>query len=94
MSALTNEVYDFCPDIIGQHFSGFGEMADSLEDDGEPLSATMRELLEGVSWDDEEAGGVELFEALTATRPCHPVVVGLNLVHPSTTPSIGLLAVA
>lgn len=59
---LANEVYDFCPDIIGQHFACFGDLADSLEDEGEPQSAAMRELLEGVSWDDDEAAGLELLQ--------------------------------
>lgn len=62
LGAFAEEVYNFCPDIIDQHFACFADMADATEDEETPVPDAMRELLEGVDWDDDETAGLEILK--------------------------------
>lgn len=62
--ALADEVYQFCPDTVDQHFGCFEEMLDGFEDTGKELDPRILELVEGVSFDDDDYGVVLLARAL------------------------------
>lgn len=62
LSALAQEIYDFCPDTISQHFGCFGEMVESYEEMGEDLPEHVAELIEGLDWDDHIAAGLEVLQ--------------------------------
>lgn len=62
LSALAQEIYEFCPDTISQHFGCFGEMAESYEETGQDLPEHLAELIEGVDWSDHIAAGLEVLQ--------------------------------
>lgn len=62
INAFSEEIYDFCPDTIDQHFGCFGDMADAMEEAGEELPAEMQEVMAGLDWDDPDKAGMELLK--------------------------------
>jgi len=52
IEAFTNDLYDFCPDLVDQ---GTGCIADMIEM-GEELSPELQKLTEGVDFEDEDYG--------------------------------------
>lgn len=62
--ALADEIYQFCPDTVDQHFGCFEEMLDAMEETGEEPDARVLELVEGISFDDDDYGVVLLARAL------------------------------
>ena len=62
LSALAQEIYDFCPDTISQHFGCFGEMVESMEEMGQELPEETTELMEGLDWDDHIAAGLQVLQ--------------------------------
>lgn len=58
---FAQEIYEFCPDIIDQHFGCFDEMLETLAKSGEELSEEMRALIDGVDFS-SETYGLELLE--------------------------------
>jgi hypothetical protein len=65
---LADEIYQFCPDTVDQHFGCFEEMLDAVEEAGEEPDPRILELVEGVSFDAEDYGVVLLARALKRDR--------------------------
>jgi len=69
LDAFGEEIYEFCPDTIDQHFGCFGDMADAMEEAGEELPAEMIEVMAGLDWNDPDKAGMELLKhSLQQTR--------------------------
>lgn len=56
LDSLVREIYDFCPDVIEQHFGVMDEMIDMMEETGGKLNQEITELVEGVDFGDENFG--------------------------------------
>jgi hypothetical protein len=56
LTLLAQEIYEFCPDTIDQHFGCFGDMIEILKDRGEEVSEEILELVEGVDLEDDNHG--------------------------------------
>lgn len=56
LEAFAGEVYEFCPDVIEQHFACIGQMIDALQESGEEIPANIKCLVEGVDLSDDFAG--------------------------------------
>lgn len=61
---LADEIYEFCPDTVDQHYGCFEEMLDAAEEMGEEIDPAVAELVEGVNFKDEDYGVVLLARAL------------------------------
>lgn len=53
---LAAEVYDFCPDVIDQHFGCIGELVEAAEETGMDLPENIQQLIEGVDLTEENCG--------------------------------------
>lgn len=53
---LAQEIYEFCPDTIDQHFGCFDEMFEAMEELGEEIPAETRRLIEGIDFSSENFG--------------------------------------
>lgn len=53
---LAEDIYEFCPDTIDQHFGCFKEMLEHSEETGESVPNELSQLIEGVDMDDENYG--------------------------------------
>lgn len=56
LTALAQEIYEFCPDTIDQGFGCFGDMIYAAEDMGEEVSEEILEFIQGVDLDDDNYG--------------------------------------
>ncbi|KGF72230.1 hypothetical protein DO97_11375 [Neosynechococcus sphagnicola sy1] len=56
LTALSAEIYEFCPDTIDQHFGCIADMIEMAEEVGQEIPADLRQLLEGVDLTDENYG--------------------------------------
>ena len=65
---LTNEIYEFCPDVIDQHFGSMDEMVDMVEETGQELTPEMAQLIEGVDFEKEDFGEELLQRSLRSTH--------------------------
>src|SRR5687767_6891763 len=54
MDAFVGDLYAFCPDLVDQGTGCLGEMIEAT--DPEDLSPEMKELIEGVDFEDEDYG--------------------------------------
>lgn len=66
VKGFAQELYEFCPDIIDQHFGCFGEMLEAMEETGEELPEALQNLLEGIDLSSENYG-LELLEKVLQT---------------------------
>jgi hypothetical protein len=67
---LADEIYEFCPDTVDQHFGCMEEMLDAAEEMGEEIDPAIAELVEGVNFEDEDYGVVLLARALKRDPIC------------------------
>lgn len=63
---LAGEIYEFCPDVIDQHFGCMDEMVEMMGSEG--LSPALAELVEGVNFGDENFGEILLQKSLQSTQ--------------------------
>jgi hypothetical protein len=56
LTLLAQEIYEFCPDTIDQHFGCLGDTIEILKDMGEEVSEEILELVEGVDLEDDNYG--------------------------------------
>jgi hypothetical protein len=68
VGALAAEAYEFCPDVIDQHFGCFAEMIEAMEEMGEDVPEGLSELVEGVDLEDENYGLELLKRSLERTK--------------------------
>jgi hypothetical protein len=68
LAALANDIYEFCPDTIDQHFGCLAEMVELAEETGEDLPPNVAELVKGVDLEDENYGLVLLQRSLAANK--------------------------
>ena len=55
--AFAEEIYEFCPDVIDQHFGCFGEMFEAMEEESEAeISEEIQKLIEGIDFSSENYG--------------------------------------
>lgn len=66
LSQLANKIYEFCPDVIDQHFGCMDDLVDMMGD--EALPAEMEAFLAGVDFTDENFGEVLLQKSLALTN--------------------------
>lgn len=66
LSEFAKEIYEFCPDIIDQHFGCMDDMV-NITGTAE-LSPELVELLDGVNFEDENFGEVLLQRSLEQTK--------------------------
>lgn len=62
LDGLAAEIYDFCPDVIDQHFGCFDDLVD-LNGVG-PVPPELAELIAGVDFSDDDFGMVLLIKSL------------------------------
>lgn len=55
LAAFAGDVYEFCPDVIDQHFGCFGEMIEAMEEAGEEIPENVQRLVEGLDLSDDFA---------------------------------------
>lgn len=67
VESLAKEIYQFCPDVIDQHFGCMDEMVEMMEEAGRELSPEIAELIEGVDLEGENFGEVLLQKSLKST---------------------------
>ncbi len=66
LSPLAQEIYEFCPDVIDQHFGCFDDLLESLD---EPeLSPELAELIQGIDFNRDDFGLKLLEKSLTMTQ--------------------------
>jgi len=68
LTGLANEIYEFCPDVIDQHFGCMDEMVDMFEEHGQELGPELSELIEGVDFNDENFGIILLQRSLKSSK--------------------------
>jgi hypothetical protein len=68
VGALAAEAYEFCPDVIDQHFGCFAEMIEAMEEMGEEAPEGLSDLVEGVDLEDENYGLELLKRSLEQTK--------------------------
>jgi hypothetical protein len=66
LSALAQEIYEFCPDVIDQHFGCMDDLVEMMDE--EELLPELTELLEGVNFEDENFGSVLLQKSLKQSK--------------------------
>lgn len=65
---LANEIYEFCPDVIDQHFGCMDEMVEMMDETGQELTPEMAQLIEGVDFENEDFGEELLRRSLRSTH--------------------------
>lgn len=68
LESFAKEVYDFCPDVIDQHFGCMDEMVEMMEETGQEIAPEIAELIEGVDLEDEDFGEVLLQKSIKSTQ--------------------------
>jgi len=66
LSAFTREIYEFCPDIIDQHFGCMDDMVDTIG--AAALPPELAELIAGVNFEDENFGEILLQRSLERSK--------------------------
>jgi len=61
---FSEEIYQFCPDTVDQHFGCFDEMIESFTEADEDIPENVYQLIEGVDFSDENYGLILLERAL------------------------------
>jgi hypothetical protein len=61
---LADEIYEFCPDTVDQHFGCMEELLDAAEEMGEEIDPAIAELVEGIDYQSEDYGVMLLARAL------------------------------
>jgi hypothetical protein len=61
LDSFARDVYDFCPDTVDQGFGCIEEMIGAAEERGEDIPEDIKELVEGVNFEDEDYG-IELLK--------------------------------
>ncbi|HIK18130.1 MAG TPA: DUF4253 domain-containing protein [Leptolyngbyaceae cyanobacterium M33_DOE_097] len=61
---FAEEIYQFCPDTVDQHFGCFDEMIESFTEADEDIPEDVYQLIEGVDFSDENYGLILLERAL------------------------------
>jgi hypothetical protein len=56
VTLLATEIYEFCPDIIDQHFGYFKEMLEAAQEGKMDLPDSFYELIDGVDLEDKDYG--------------------------------------
>jgi hypothetical protein len=68
LEELAKDIYDFCPDVIEQHFGVMDEMVDMMDETGQELDKETAELVDGVDFEDERFGEILLQKSLAFTK--------------------------
>jgi len=68
LDILSKDIYEFCPDVIEQHFGCMDEMIDMMEETGQKLPPELAQLIEGVDFEREDFGEILLRKSLKATH--------------------------
>lgn len=68
LTALSEEIYNFCPDVIDQGFGCMDDMLDMFDAQGLALDDATRALIAGVDFEDENFGLILLARSLTADQ--------------------------
>lgn len=53
---FAQEIYEFCPDTVDQHFGCFDEMVESIEELGEEISEETKMLIQGIDFSSDHYG--------------------------------------
>jgi hypothetical protein len=61
---FAQEIYEFCPDIVDQHFGCFGEIFEAMEESGEEIPEETKKLIEGIDFSSDDYGLNLLEQAL------------------------------
>jgi hypothetical protein len=56
LTDLALEIYEFCPDIIDQHFGCMADILESLEESGQDVPEDFREFIKNVDLTDDNYG--------------------------------------
>lgn len=56
MDSFVKELYAFCPDLVDQGTGCVAEMVEMADEMGEEIPAAMKELIDGVDFEDENYG--------------------------------------
>jgi hypothetical protein len=67
---LADEIYEFCPDTVDQHFGCMEEILDAGKEMGLEIDSEIAELIEGVNFKDKDYGVVLLARALKRDPVC------------------------
>jgi len=70
LSELALDIYEFCPDIIDQHFGCMAEAIEMMEGSEQDIFADVRELIKDVDLTDENYG----FELLKRSLALNKIV--------------------
>ncbi len=68
LDALAAEIYEFCPDVVDQHFGCMDDMIDQMAEIGQDVSDELAELVDGVDFQDEDFGLTLLKKSLRMTQ--------------------------
>lgn len=68
LDALAKDIYEFCPDVIEQHFGCMDDMVEMMEQSGQELAPEIAQLIEGVDFETENFGEVLLQKSLKSTH--------------------------
>lgn len=68
LESFAKEVYEFCPDVVDQHFGCMDEMVEMMEESGQKIAPEIAELIEGVNLEDENFGEVLLQKSIRSTQ--------------------------
>lgn len=71
LEQFAQEIYQFCPDVIDQHYGCFGEMLESMEESSEEIPDYLKALVDGVNLEDEDYGLELLKRALPLQGKLH-----------------------
>lgn len=69
--AFVEEIYQFCPDVIDQHFGCFDDLLDQFQKTGQPLDPELEKLIAGVDFSQDDFGQVLLRRSLQQRKFLH-----------------------
>ena len=72
LTNLALEIYEFCPDIIDQHFGCMADILEDLEKSGQDVPEDFREFIKDVDLTDDNYG-LELLKRSLATNKIIPL---------------------
>ncbi len=68
LPGLAREIYEFCPDVIEQHFGCMDDRVEIMENQGMTVPLDLAELVEGVDFTEENFGELLLCKSLARER--------------------------
>ena len=68
LDSLSQEIYEFCPDLIDQNYGCMDQMIEMMEESGQELPQDILDLVDGVDFSENDFGMKLLKKSLIRTK--------------------------